>query len=70
MKGVKDGDDDGLGQKIEVSHWSCMAYVIGVVNEREYMVPDVHRSPSFLHSLIPVFLSSMLDCIAPASFFK
>ena len=47
-KGVKNGDDDDLGQKIEVHHWSCMAYVTGVVDEKDervYMVPDVHRSP-------------------------
>ena len=31
---VKNGDDDELGQEIEVSHSNCVAYVTGVVDEK------------------------------------
>jgi len=42
-KGVKNGDDDRLGQGIEVSHLSCIAYVTGVIDEKDekaHMTPD------------------------------
>jgi len=42
IKGAKNSDDDGLGQKIEVSYSSYTAYVTGVVDEKDeraYMAP-------------------------------
>jgi len=42
-KGVENGDDDRLGQGIQVSHLSCIAYVTGVIDEKDekaYMAPD------------------------------
>ena len=32
-KGEKNGDDDGLGQEIEVSHSNCIVYMTEVVDE-------------------------------------
>jgi len=40
---VKNGDDDELGQEIEVSHSDCIAYVTGVFDEKDEradMAPD------------------------------
>jgi len=34
-KGEKNGDDDGLGQEIEVSHSNCIVYMTGVVDEKD-----------------------------------
>jgi len=34
-KGEKNGDDDGLGQEIQVSHSNCIVYMTGVVDEKD-----------------------------------
>jgi len=45
---IKSNDDDELGQGINVSPSSCIAYMTGAVNEkgeRTYIVPNVLKCP-------------------------